>query len=87
MSTRPSRNHLNNSGAAVAWFNARDGRKEPKAQHYGEPLRSGSKYVAVQWVRASPYDFDSAMSHGVCDEDPGHCDALRALRAATRDES
>ena len=72
-------------GAAVAWFNADiHDRKEPRAQHYGEPLegsRALRKFVAVQWVRAAPYDF-GVLDTPLCDEDPAACEALRALRAA-----
>lgn len=57
---------------------AQQWRKEAFAQHYGECIRppnegsgsphphanGGSKFVAVQWLRANPYDWDEELSVG-----------------------
>lgn len=75
--------HAATEGAALAWFNVNEaGRKEPLAQHHGQCLRSADdserKFVAVQYVRASPFDYDDEMVY--CDEDPDSCRAVESLR-------
>lgn len=75
-------------GAFVGWHNGDHltRRKDPMAQHLGRCIpateaNATRKYALVNWIRASPIDFDT-FSGDVCEEDPDSCLAGESLRFA-----
>lgn len=76
-------------GSFVGWHNGDFATREqdPMAQHFGRGIpatedNTTRKYALVNWIRASPIDFDNHYSAELCEEDPDSCKAADSLRRA-----
>lgn len=83
------RNDSSQPAEAPSWI------KRPSAQHHGVCLPARSevalrmqprKLVAVQWIRASPFNYSEELSADSCEEDPTSCQAAVALQYAVEQE-